>query len=75
VSAFTELTELMQKQKAKQMLESLMLNFKRFITVTKAKHDAGPNHVGDGIFRYPHKSIGKISHQHKSDFIYVDDGS
>jgi hypothetical protein len=43
------------------------LNFLTIIhTVTKAKHDAGAQHKGDGKFRHPHRSVGKIRQQHSS---------
>jgi hypothetical protein len=31
-------------------------------TVRKTKRDAGPKHEGDGKFRHPHRTIGKIRH-------------
>jgi hypothetical protein len=45
------------------------------VTVTKAKRDTGPQHLGDGKFRHSHGTIGKICHQHRSGrWVYVDDG-
>jgi hypothetical protein len=30
----------------------------------RAKRDAGPKRVGDGKFRHPHRTTGKIGHPH-----------
>jgi hypothetical protein len=46
--------------------ESFSLNSGSLATVRKAKRDAGPQHEGDGKFRHPRRTIGKIRHQHRS---------
>jgi hypothetical protein len=32
--------------------------------VTKAKRDAGPQHMSEGKGHHPRRTIGKIRHQH-----------
>jgi hypothetical protein len=49
--------------------------FEKKFTVTKAKRDAGPQHMGDGKFRHPRRTIRKIRHQHRSGrCVYGDEG-
>jgi hypothetical protein len=52
-----------------------MVRIRICYTVRKTQRDAGPKHEGDGKFRHPHKTIGKILHiQRSGRSIYVDDG-
>jgi hypothetical protein len=44
-------------------------------TFEKAERDAGPKHKGDGKFRHPRRTIGKIrQHQRLVLSIYMGDG-